>query len=104
MIILQKKIGVVPLLGSKVTYEDPDRHELRKAMILSRTSKASGVNKYWLNIKDLGDALMKSVGFENINGWKNFNEEVLLCKNETFDIAEAKRKELENWQTTRFRQ
>ena len=33
---------------------------------------------------------MRSVDFENINVWKNLNEEVLLCKNETFDIVEAK--------------
>ena len=31
---------------------------------------------------------MKSIEFKNINGWKNLNEQVLLCKNETFDIAE----------------
>ena len=64
-------------------------------MILSRAGKSSGVNKYWFNIKDLEDGSMKSVDFENINGWKNLNEEVLLCKNETFDIVEAKLKELE---------
>ena len=46
MIILQKKIRVVPSLRSKVTYEDPDRHERRKAMILSSVDKASEVNKY----------------------------------------------------------
>ena len=31
---------------------------------------------------------MKKVDFENINGWKNLNEEVLLCKNENFDVVE----------------
>ena len=41
-----KKIRVVPSLRSKVTYEDPDRHERRKAMILSSVDKASEVNKY----------------------------------------------------------
>ena len=96
MVILQKN-RIVPSLGSKVAYEDPDRNDWTKAMILSRAVKSSGVNKYWFNIKDLEDGSMKSVDFENINSWKNLNEEVLLCKNEMFDIEEAKLNELDNW-------
>ena len=97
MVILQKENWIVPSLGSEVTYEDPDRNEWRKAMILSRAGKSSGMNKYWFNIKDLEDGSMKSVDFENINSWKNLNEEVLLCKNEMFDIEEGKLNELDNW-------
>ena len=41
----QQKNRIVPPLGSKVTYEDPDRIEWRKAMILSRAGKSSGANK-----------------------------------------------------------
>ena len=52
-------------------------------MILSRAGESSGMNKYWFNIKDLEDVSMKSVDLENINGWKNLNEEVLLCNNVT---------------------
>ena len=54
-------------------------------------------NKSWFNVKDLEDDTMKSVDFENIRSWKNLNEEVLLCKNETFEVVEAKLRELENW-------
>ena len=75
------KIRVVPSLGSKVTYEDSDRNEWKKAMILSRAGKSSGVNKYWFNIKDLKDGSVKSVDFENIKSWKNLDKQVLLCKN-----------------------
>ena len=60
--VVQQKNRIVSPLGSKVTYEDPDRIEWRKAMILSRAGKSSGANKYWFNIK--------SVDFENINGRK----------------------------------
>ena len=67
MLILQKKNRFVPSLGSKVTYEDPDRNES-----------------------------------ENIHSWKNHNKEILLCKNETFDIVEAKLKELENWKNNKI--
>ena len=51
----KKKNQIVPSLGSKVTYEDPDRNEWRKAMILSRAGKSSGVKKYWFHIRDLED-------------------------------------------------
>ena len=40
-----KENRIVPSLGSKVTYEDPDRNEWRKAMILSRAGKSNGANK-----------------------------------------------------------
>ena len=40
---------------------------------------------------------MKSVNFKAIPGWENLNEEVLLCKGGTFEVAEAKLKELQNW-------
>ena len=65
-------------------------------MIFSWAGKSSGVNKYWLNIKDLEDGSMKSVGFENISSWENLNEEVLLYMNEMFDDVGAKLKESGN--------
>ena len=46
-------------------------------MATSRAGKASGNNKYWFNVKDLDDDSIKSVDFENINGWKNINEVLL---------------------------
>ena len=92
-----KLTGVIPSLKSEITYEDPDTNEWRKAMIISRAGKASGKNKYWFNVKDLEDDTVKSVDFENIRSWKNLNEEVSLCKNETFEVVEAKLRELENW-------
>ena len=92
-----KLTGVIPSLKSEITYEDPDTNEWRKAMIISRAGKASGKNKYWFNVKDLEDDTMKSIDFENIRNWKNLSEEVLLCKNETFQVVEAELRELENW-------
>ena len=61
-------------------------------MVMSRAGKASGKNKYWFNVKNLDGDSIKSVGLENINDWKNINEEVLLSK-----VERAKLKELENW-------
>ena len=69
-----KLMRVIPSLKSKITYEDPDTNEWRKAIIISRVGKASGKNKYLLNVKDLEVDTMKSVDFENIRSWKNPNE------------------------------
>ena len=52
--VVPQKSRIVPSLESKVTYEDLDRIEWRKEMILSRAGKSSGANKYWFNI-DLED-------------------------------------------------
>ena len=66
---------------------------------MGRASKANGKNKYWFNVKDLDD--VKSVDFENINGWKNINKEVFLSKVEILEITEAKLKELGNWKNNK---
>ena len=87
----------VPSLKSKVRYQDPDTNVWRKALVISRAGKVSGKNKNWFNVKHLDDDTMKSVNFEAIPGWENLNEEVLLCKGGTFEVAEAKLKELQNW-------
>ena len=92
-----KTAGVIPYVRSKTTYENPGSNLWKKATVMSRVGKASGKNKYWFNVKDLDDFSIKNVYFENVNGWKNINEEVLLSKVERFEITEAKLKELENW-------
>ena len=43
------------------------------------------------------DDTMKSDNSEAIPGWENLNEEVLLCKGGTYEVAEVKLKELQNW-------
>ena len=92
----------VPSLKSKVRYQDPDTNVWRKALVISQAGKVSGKNKNWFNVKHLDDDTMKSVNFEAIPGWENLNEEVLLCKGETFEVAGAKLKELENWRINKL--
>ena len=66
---------------------------------MGRATKANGKNKHWFNVKDLDD--VKSVDFENINGWKNINKEVFPPKVEILEITEAKFKELGNWKNNK---
>ena len=86
----------VPSLKSKVRYQDPDTNIWRKALVIGRTGKVSGKNKNWFKVKYLYDDTMKSVNFEAIPGWENLSEKVLVCKGRTFEVAEAKLKELQN--------
>ena len=71
---------------------------------MTRAGKVSGKNCYWFNVKDLDDDSMKSVNFENINGWKNINEEVLLSEGERFGITAAKLKQLEHWKNNVYQE
>ena len=79
-----KTAVMIPSVRSKTTYEDPESNLWKKAMVMSRVGKTIGKNKHWFNVKDLDDDSIKSVDFENINGWKNINEKVLLSKVERF--------------------
>ena len=92
----------VPSLKSEVRYLDPDTNVWRKALVISRAGKVSGKNKNWFNVKHLDDDTMKSVNFKAIPGCENLNEEVLLCKGGSFEAAEAKLKELENWRINKL--
>lgn len=38
----------------------------------------------------MNDDARKSVDFEATQSWENLSEEVLLCKRETFQVAESK--------------
>ena len=64
-----KTAGVIPSVISKITYEYPESNLWKKVMVISRAGKPSGKNKYWFNVKELDDDPIKSVDFENINGW-----------------------------------
>ena len=46
-----KAFGIALTIKSKVTYEDPDLKKRKRALVLSRTGKASGKNKYCLTIE-----------------------------------------------------
>ena len=99
-----KAAGVIPSIKSKITYQESESNLWKRAVVMSRAGKATGRNKYWFNVKDLDNDSMRSVDFENVSSWKNINEEVLISKNETFEVTEAKLRELENWKNNKVYQ
>ena len=48
------------------------------ALVLGRAGKATGKNKYWINIKNLCDNTLQSLNLEELTSWKNMDEEVFL--------------------------
>ena len=41
---------------------------------------------------------------QNVSSWKNISEEVLISKNETFEVIEANLRELEKWKNNKVYQ
>ena len=67
--------------------------------MLRRAGKATGKNRYWINIKDLTDNTLQSLNLEELTSWKNIDEEVLLnsATSDAIEVLSAKKKELDNW-------
>ena len=63
-IMLGKK---VPSVKSNIGYKFERNDPWKEAIAKSRTGKATGKNKYWMNIKDLEDGTFKSINFEEVD-------------------------------------
>ena len=71
-----------------------------EALVLGRAGKCSGKNKTWFNLKDITADKHISVDFNQIKGWKNSEEDVLIAdSSDNVEILEAKQAELWNWTT-----
>ena len=92
-IMLGKK---VPSVKSNIEYKVKRSDPWKEAIVISRVGKATGKNKYWMNIKDLEDGTFKSINFDKIDQWRLKGEVILLAYNNHSTI-EAKHLELQNW-------
>ena len=92
-IMLGKK---VPSVKSNIEYKVKRNDPWKEAIVISRAGKATGKNKYWMNIKDLEDGTCKSIHFEEIDEWRLKDKDILLADNNHSTI-EAKHLELWNW-------
>ena len=61
----------VPSVKSNIEYKVKRNDPWKEAIVISRAGKATGKNKYWMNIKDL----------EEIDEWRLKNEVILLADN-----------------------
>ena len=92
-IMLGKK---VPSVKSNIEYKVKRNDPWKKAIVITRSCKAIGKNKYWMNIKDLEDGTLKCIKFEEIDEWRLADEVILLADN-NHSTTEAKHLELQNW-------
>ena len=89
----------LPKANDNIEYLNPDSNNLEKALIIGRVGKATGQNKFWLNIKNFESGNLSSIDFSKIKKWK-YLEEVLvndISDSADIQILDAKMKEKENW-------
>ena len=92
--------NILPKVKSKIIYFNPDSESWNEALVLGRAGKCKGKNKTWFNLKDITADKHISVDFNQIKGWKNLEEDVLIAdSSDNLEILEVKQAELRNWTT-----
>ena len=87
--------NILPKVKSKIIYFNPDSESWNEALVLGRAGKCKGKNKTWFNLKDITADKHISVDFNQIKGWKNLEEDVLIAdSSDNVEILEAKQAEL----------
>ena len=85
---------------SKIIYFNADSESWNQALVLRRARKCSGKNKTWFNLKNITADQHISVDFNQIKGWKNSEEDILIAdSSDNVEILEAKQAESRNWTT-----
>ena len=88
---------VLPRIRDRIWFVDPDTNGLGGYMVISRAGKATGINQYWLNVKNLQNGIMKSVDFEQITEWTKIQEEVLFSADNSPEVLKAQQDGLDKW-------
>ena len=87
--------NILPKVKSKIIYFNPDSESRNEALVLGTARKSSGKNKTWFNLKDITAHKHIGVDFNQIKGWKNLEEDVLIADScDSVEIVEAKQAEL----------
>ncbi len=89
---------LIPSKGSKIRYKMRDGENFEEAKVLGKAGKATGKNKFWINVED-EDGQLKSLNLEQVEDMEILDELVLLSTGESNDVEvkQAMALELENW-------
>ena len=68
---------LIPKVKDVIKMIDPDTGVLSE-FVLSRGDKATGHNRYWMNVKNCTDGRLKSIDFEEHRDWEPVNSEIVL--------------------------
>ena len=77
--------------------KDSDTYE--EAKVLGKAGKATGKNKYWINVEQ-ADGQLRSINLEHVEKLEISEEVVLLSLKESYEDVEVKQAmalEMENW-------
>ena len=66
--------GKVPVKGNKILYQLPEAEDWLAATVIGRAGKATGKNKWWINLQDSKDKAIRSVNLEKLKAWKYVEE------------------------------
>lgn len=91
--IVHQDRSMLPRAQSRVTYVLRNSSEWRTATILGRAGKATGKNKFHMNILDDDDEDGKCVDWRDVDDWKDLHQDVYFCPAD--DVLIAKLSELE---------
>ena len=58
--------GKVPVKGNKILYQLSGAEDWLAATVISRAGKATGKNKWWINLQDSTDEAIRSVNLEEL--------------------------------------
>ena len=88
----------LPKNNQCVEFKTNDSEDWKRCLILSRAGKASGVNKFWINVRNIDDNTEECIDWKNdIQEWKVSNNNVFLATGRDFGYEAAKETELNNW-------
>ena len=90
---------LVPTKGSMIRYRMRDSDIYEEAKVLGKAGKATGKNKFWINVEQ-ADGQLKSLNLEHVENLEISEEVVLLSLKDSYedvDVKQAMANEIQNW-------
>ena len=88
----------LPKINQCVQYRSPDSDEWTSVKVIGRAGRVTGVNKFWLNIRQLDDDVEKSLDWSGVTEWRPLEHQVMIAsQKDDSKFEEARNKELSNW-------
>lgn len=86
--MIVKDTSTPPTVKFRIPYSLRGTSEWQNATVLVRAGKATGRNKFIMNILDDGDTFGKCIDWQHVDGGKDIHKDVLICSQD--DIMTAK--------------
>lgn len=88
----------LPKINQCVQYRAPDTDEWINIKVIGRAGRVTGVNKFWLNVRNLDDEVESSLDWKNgVTEWRPLEHQVMVASLKDDRFEEARNRELSNW-------